>query len=89
MSSPFDNPEHCYHIWMSTLFLPGKVQALVEFASSAELSSHSTSSSSVHGQHKEGQILQTCLSKDVNISLLYILKGNPFYLMTLVQLFSH
>ena len=88
MSSLFDNPEHCYHIWMSTLFLPGKVQALVEFASSAELSSHSTSFSSVHGQHKEGQILQTCLSIDV-IYLLYILKGNPFYLMTLVQLFSH
>ena len=68
---------------MNTLFLPGKVQALVKFALSAELSSHSTSSSSVYGQHKEGQILQTCLSKDV-IYLLYILKGNPFYLMTLV-----
>ena len=74
--------------YMDEHLVPGKVQALVEFASSAELSSHSTSSSSVYGQHKEGQILQTCLSKDV-IYLLYILKGNPFYLMTLVQICSH
>ena len=66
---------------MDEHLVPGKVQALVEFASSAELSSHSTSSSSAYGQHKEGQILQTCLSKD--------LKGNPFYLMTLVQICSH
>ena len=73
---------------MNTLFLPKKIQALVEFASSAELSSHSTSSSSVYGHHEEGQILQTRFSKDV-ISLLYILKGNPFYLMTLVQICSH
>ena len=73
--------------YMDEHLVPGKVQALVEFASSAELSSHSTSSSSVYGQHKEGQILQTCLSKDV-IYLLYILKGNPFYLMTLVQICS-
>ena len=58
----------CYHIWMNTLSLPGN---LVEFASSAELLSHSTSSSSVSDSHKEGQILQTRLSKDV-ISLLYI-----------------
>ena len=55
---------------MNTLSLPGKFQALVESASSAELSSHSTSSSSVYGHHKEGKILQTLLSKDV-ISLLY------------------
>ena len=59
-------------------------KALVEFASSAELLSHLKSSSFVYGYHeKEGQILQTCLFKDV-ISLLYILKGNFFYLMILV-----
>ena len=44
------------------LSLPGEVQALVEFASSAELLSHSTSFSFVYGHHEEGQILQT---KDV------------------------
>ena len=66
--------------YMDEHLVPGKVQALVEFASSAV--------SSVYGQHKEGQILQTCLSKDA-IYLLYILKGNPFYLMTLVQICSH
>ena len=68
---------------MNTLSLHEKVQALVEFASSAELLSHSKPPSSVYGHHEEGQILQTRLSKDV-ISLLYILKGNHFYLMTLV-----
>ena len=73
---------------MKTLFLPGKVQSLFEFASSAELLSHSTSSSFVYGHHEEGQILQTRLFKDV-ISLLYILKGNPFYLMTLFLICSH
>ena len=73
---------------MDTLSLSGKVQALVEFASSTELLSHSTFSSSAYGHHEEEQILQTRLSNDV-ISLLYILKGNPFYLMTLVQIRSH
>ena len=81
MSSLFDNPA----VIIYEHLVPGEVQALVEFASSAELSSHSTSSSSVYRQHKEGQILQTCLSKDV----IYLLKGNPFYLMTLVQICSH
>ena len=37
---------------------PGEVQALVEFASSAELLSLSTSSSFVYGLHEEGQILK-------------------------------
>ena len=37
--------------------LPGKVQALVEFASSTELLSHSTSSSFVYGYREEGPIL--------------------------------
>ena len=69
--------------YMDEHLVPGKVQALVEFACSAELSSHSKLSS-VYGQHKEGQILQTCLSKDV-IFLLY----NPFCLMTLLQICSH
>ena len=55
------------HIWQSSymnehLSLAGEVQTLVEFASSAELLSHSTSSSFVYGHHEEGQILQT---KDV------------------------
>ena len=77
-----------YLIILLLSYMDEHLEALVEFASSAELSSHSTSSSSVYGQHKEGQILQTCLSKDV-IFLLYILKGNPFYLMTLVQIRSH
>ena len=74
--------EHIVSTW--------KVQALVEVASSAELLSHSASpsSSSVYGHHDEGQILKTRLSKDV-ISLLSILKGNHFYLMTLVQISSH
>ena len=44
------------------LSLAGEVQTLVAFASSAELLSHSTSSSFVYGHHEEGQILQT---KDV------------------------
>ena len=75
--------EHLVSTWESS--------TLVEFASSAELLSHSTSSSfayHVYGHHEEGQVLKTRLSKDV-ISLLYILKGNPFYLMTLVQICSH
>ena len=73
---------------MNTLSLPGKNQAMVEVASSAELLSHSTSSSFVYCHHEEGQILQTRLSKDV-ISLFYILNGNPFYLTTLVHICSH
>ena len=54
---------------MNTLSLPGKVETLVEFASSAELLSHSTLSFfvyHVYGHHEEGQILQTRLSKDVH-----------------------
>ena len=73
---------------METLSLRGKVQALVEFASSAELLSHSMSSSFVYGHHEEGKIHRTRLFKDV-ISLLDILKGNPFHLMKFVQICSH
>ena len=50
------------------LSLAWEVQTLVEFASSAELLSHSTSSSFVYGHHEEGQILQT---KDVSRCYIY------------------
>ena len=39
--------------------LRGTVQALVEFASSTELLSHSTSYSFVYGHREEGPILST------------------------------
>ena len=74
-------------LYLTILLLSYMDEHLVS-TSSAELLSHSTSSSFVYGHHEEGQILQTRLSKDV-ISLLYILEGNPFYLMTLLQICSH
>ena len=72
-------------LYLIILLLSYKDEHLVS-TSSAELLSHA--SSFVYGHHEEGQILQTRLSKDV-ISLLYILEGNPFYLMTLLQICSH
>ena len=47
------------------LSLLGKVQALVEFASSAELLSHSTSSSFVMVITKKGKLSKVKMSKDV------------------------